>query len=82
MINKLKNTDEYDLMKFNRKYLHNHILPQYKYIESEKYKTNFILKFENLNNDFKDKTKCVNLINEIYRKDFEMFDYEMKKHTC
>lgn len=102
---KLENTDEYELMKYNRRYLNNHILPQYKYIESDKYNVNFIIKFENFSDDFKsyfpeydlahtnkskhvshkvyfkDKPKCINLINQIYKKDFEMFNYEMIKTT-
>lgn len=98
--NKLGTTNEIDLMKFDKNKFHNHILPQYKYIESDKFTLNFIIRFENFENDFKkkfpklnlihtnktqhvsfdkyfkNKPKCVSLINEIYDKDFEKFGYK------
>lgn len=81
----------------------NHFLPQYKYIEHDKYKMDVVLKIENLQEEFnmyvlplfpkfklvhvnknknynymeyyKDK-RCIDLINKLYQKDFEMFGYE------
>lgn len=44
-----------DLIKYNKNISHNHFLPQYEYIKSDKFKMDHILKFENLQKDFNDK---------------------------
>ena len=101
--NILEELNDLELMKYNRIHF-NHFLPQYKYFESDKYKVNAILRFENLQQDFNEfvnnniqlditntsnheswsqyynnNPKCVELVNQIYEKDFELYNYKMIK---
>jgi hypothetical protein len=52
----LKQYDKETISKYNQKGMpthHNHFLPQYEHIKSDKYKIDYVLKQENLQEDFK-----------------------------